>query len=145
MSEQDNVKTVQQAYASFKNGDIQTLLGLMSDEVGWQLPEIDNVPFSGSRQGREGVKQFFSMLADSQDVQSFEPREFIAQGDKVVALGSYRWRVKSTGREFGGDWAHVFTVLDGKITGFQEYMDTAAAVAAYTEVGKGAAQNNPAN
>ena len=49
----------------------------------------------------------------------------------MVALGTYRWRVKKNGREYGGEWAHVFTVRDGRIAGFHEYMDSAAAVAAY--------------
>ena len=70
-------------------------------------------------------------LVDTQEVQHFDPREFIALGDKVVALGHYAWRVKSTGREFGGDFAHVFTVLDGRVIRFHEYMDTAAAAAAH--------------
>lgn len=131
MSEQDNVKIVKQAYQNFKSGDIQSLLGLMSDDISWQLPEIENMPFSGKRQGREAVGQFFSMLADLQDAVSFEPLEFVAQNDKVVALGTYKWRVKSNGREYGSEWAHVFTIRDGKIAGFHEYMDTAPAAASY--------------
>ena len=131
MSEQENVKIVQQAYQNFKSGDIQSLLGLISDDVSWQLPEIENVPFSGKRQGREAVGQFFSQVNEGQEVLSFEPREFVAQGDKVVALGSYRWRTRSTGREFASEWAHVFTIRDGKVAGFHEYMDSAAAARAY--------------
>ena len=92
---------------------------------------MGGVPFAGGRKGRERVGSFFSELADSQESVSFEPREFVAQGDKVVALGSYRWRVKKNGREYGGDFAHAFTVRDGKIAGFHEYMDSAAATAAY--------------
>jgi ketosteroid isomerase-like protein len=92
---------------------------------------MENVSFSGGRNGRERVGGFFNDLADSQESVSFEPREFVAQGDKVIALGTYRWRVKKTGREYGGDWAHVFTVRDGKIAGFHEYMDSAAAHAAF--------------
>jgi ketosteroid isomerase-like protein len=89
------------------------------------------VPFSGKRRGQEQMGQFFASLIDTQEVQHFDPREFIAQGDKVVALGHYAWRVKATGREFGGDFAHVFTVRDGKVVRFHEYMDTAAAAAAH--------------
>jgi ketosteroid isomerase-like protein len=131
MSEQENTQIVRQAYASFKSGDIEALLGLLSDDIKWQLPETEGVPFAGQRQGREQVAQFFATLADAQEVRQFEPGEFVAQGEKVVALGHYLWRVKSTGREYGGDWAHVFTIRDGKITGFHEYTDTAAAAAAY--------------
>ena len=131
MSEQDNVEVVKRAYENFKTGDIGALLGQVSEDVDWRLPEIEGAPFAGARKGRGQVSEFFTSLADTQDVLSFEPREFVAQGDKVVALGTYGWRVKTTGRDWAGDFAHVFTVRDGKIAGFHEYMDTAAAADAF--------------
>lgn len=131
MSDQNNVAVVRRAYENFKGGDIEGLLNSLTDDVDWRLPEIEGAGFSGARRGRESVGGFFSQLAESQDSLSFEPREFVAQGDKVVALGTYRWRVKKNGREYGGDWAHVFTVREGKIEGFHEYMDSAAARAAF--------------
>jgi ketosteroid isomerase-like protein len=133
MSEQENTNVVQQIYASFKSGDIQALLARIADDVQWQLPDMENVPFSGKRQGREQVAEFFASVADNQEVLAFEPGDFTAQGDKVVAQGHYRWRVKATGREFQADWAHVFTIQGGKVIGFQEYIDTAAVVAAYQQ------------
>jgi ketosteroid isomerase-like protein len=131
MTEQDNVAVVRRAYENFKGGNIGGILDSLTDEVDWRLPEIEGASFSGERRGRESVGGFFSQLAESQESVSFEPREFVAQGDKVVALGTYLWRVKKNGREYGGDWAHVFTVHDGKITGFHEFMDSAAARVAY--------------
>ena|SRR5205085_4841322 len=131
MSEQDNVEVVRHAYENFKTGDIGALIEQMSEDVDWRLPEIAGVPFAGARRGHRQVSEFFTSLADSQDVLSFEPREFVAQGDKAVALGTYNWRVKRTGCEYGGDWAHVFTVRDGRIAGFHEYMDSARAEAAF--------------
>jgi len=131
MSEQGNTKLVQEVYKNFKSGDIKALLNLLAENIEWQLPEIENVPFSGTRRGHEQMGEFFASLVDTQEVQHFDPREFIAQGDKVVVLGHYAWHVKSTGREFGGDFAHVFIVHDGKVVRFHEYMDTAAAAAAH--------------
>lgn len=131
MGEQENIKIVQQAYQNFKTGNIPALLNMVSERVEWRLPEIDNVPFAGRRRGRDQVAQFFSLVAEAQEVQQFEPQEFIAQGDKVVVLGHYAWRVKKTGRTFKSDWAHVFTVRDGAVVGFHEYTDTAASAAAY--------------
>lgn len=131
MSEMENTEVVRQAYETFKSGDIQALLGMFSDDIRWQLPEIENVPFSGKREGREQVSRFFVTLADAQEVKQFEPSEFIAQGEKVVVLGRYSWRAKATGREYGGDWAHVWTVREGKLAGFHEYTDTAAVAGAY--------------
>jgi uncharacterized protein len=131
MAAQDNTRVVQQAYEHFKTGQIQALLGLCAGDVEWQLPEIEHVPFVGKRQGREQVGEFFVSLGEAQEVLEFEPKAFIAQGEHVVALGHYAWRVKATGRRFEGDWAHVFTVRGGEIVRFQEYTDTAAAAAAY--------------
>jgi ketosteroid isomerase-like protein len=89
------------------------------------------VPFAGKRQGRGAVGEFFSTLASLQDARSFEEREFIAQGDKVVVLGHYVWQVKANGRTIDGDFAHVFTVRGGRIVAFHEYMDSAAVANAY--------------
>jgi len=99
MSENGNTNIVQNVYENFRAGEIKALLNLLSDDIEWQLPEIENVPFAGKRRGHEQMEQFFTSLVDTQEVQHFEPREFIADGDKVVALGHYAWHVKSTGRE----------------------------------------------
>jgi ketosteroid isomerase-like protein len=131
MSDQDNTNVVKQAYENFKTGNIEALLGQMSEDINWRLPDIEGVPFAGARRRTGAVAEFFSTLADAQDVLSFEPREFVAQGNKVIALGDYSWRVKKNGREYGSDFAHVFTVRDGKIVAFHEYMDTASAADAY--------------
>jgi len=131
MSEQDTTMVVQQAYNNFKTGDIDALISLMSDDVTWRLPEIEGVPFAGSRSTRAGVADFFQILATDQESVRFEPREMIAQGDKVASLGSYKWKVKSTDRDYECDFCHVFTIRDGKIVAFEEFTDTAAAAAAH--------------
>ena len=131
MGERENTELVHQAYQHFKNADIQSVLGLLSEDVEWTLFEIEGVPFSGTRRGPERVGEFFSEVFDTEEVLHFEPRELVAQGDKVVALGNYAWRVKSTGLEYETDFVHVFTVRDGKVARYQEFMDTAVVGAAY--------------
>src|SRR6266446_3230261 len=131
MSEQESTAIAQQAYDNFKTGNIEALLDQLSDDITWQLPEMDGVPLGGIRTGREGVADFFVTLARDQEVIEFEPREFVAQGDKVVSLGHYKWRVKETGREFESDFVHVFTIRDGQIVGFREHFDSAVVAAAY--------------
>lgn len=139
MSVETNTKTVQQVYENFgelegaggKRADMQPLLSLYSDDVEWHVPKMEGVPFAGPRRGIAGVRDFFAAVTDGLDVPKFEPHEYIAQGDKVVTLGRYSWRVKATGREFSSDFAHVCTLRDGKIVRFHEYMDTAAEVRAH--------------
>jgi ketosteroid isomerase-like protein len=131
MTEQQNTEIAQAAYDNFKTGNIEALLNLVSDDVIWTVPKADNVPFTGNRTGRAEVAEFFSILNNSQEPLEFEPQTFIGQGEKVAVQGRYLWQTKTTGRKYECDWMHVFTIRDGKIVGFQEYTDTAAAAKAY--------------
>jgi ketosteroid isomerase-like protein len=126
---------VQDTYERFKAGDIRALLQSFSEQVEWQLPTMQNVPFAGTWRGRDGVSQFFSTLASTQDIVEFQPEETIAQGDQVVVLGRFAMRVKSTGKLSVSTWAHVWTIAGGKITRFREYVDTAAVSQAHSSDG----------
>jgi ketosteroid isomerase-like protein len=64
------------------------------------------------------------------DIQRFEPREFIAQGDSIVVIGSETVVARSTGKIVELDWAHVFKMRNGKVVAVQEFFDTAAVLAA---------------
>jgi uncharacterized protein len=131
MSESENVKIVQDAYAAFGRGDIPSLLASLSDDVVWTLPGAPLIPQAGTYRGPEGVAQFFQKLAQTTEFLAFEPREFVAQGDRVIALGSYQAKGIATGRSFAADWAMSFTIRDGKVVKFQEFTDTASIAPIY--------------
>lgn len=131
MSTSTNTEVIQQAYEKFGSGDIPGLLELCAENIGWEVPEIENAPFSGIREGVKAVGEFFAQLTDAEDITRFEPLEFIAQNDKIIVLGESAATVKATGRGYETDWVHVFTVRDGKITNFHEYLDSAAANKAF--------------
>src|SRR5579862_1192637 len=132
MVSQDNIQIVRKAYGDFLSGNIQAILESLSEEVDWFIPGPNNViPFAGQRRGREEVAKFFSELAASLSPKAFEPQEYISDKEKVVVLGRQRWQVKSTGRTYADDWAHVFWIANGKIVRFKEYHDTEAEAAAH--------------
>jgi ketosteroid isomerase-like protein len=131
MPEQENIDLVRRAYESFQAGNIAGVLSAFSENVEWSIPHAEGLAFSGARRGRDQVRQFFESMTAAQQPRQFEPREFIASGDRVVVLGHYAWHVVSTGRDWESDWAHVYTIRDGQIVRFQEYTDTAVAVAAH--------------
>lgn len=70
------------------------------------------------------------MLAEVGEFEQWEPREFIAQGDKVVVLAFERVRIKATGRVVDNDFVMVFTLNNGKIVRWRAYEDTAPLIAA---------------
>ena len=71
--------------------------------------------------GHASVAAFFKSVLEHQELKSFDVHGMIAQGNRVVAHGHYVWHVKATGRNFEGDYVHIWTVAGGKITRFQEY------------------------
>jgi hypothetical protein len=133
MSEAQNTKVVQDAYAAFGRGDIPTLLGYMTDDIHWRpvIGTAKHVPFSAEGKGKAHVAEFFKRVAASEDFQVFEPREFVAQGDTVVAVGHYRAVIKATGKTFESDFAMVFTLRGGKVATFREFTDSAGINAAF--------------
>jgi ketosteroid isomerase-like protein len=132
MSEAQNTKVVQDAYAAFGRGDIATLLSYMAEDIQWQpvIGTAARVPFSGERTGKAQVAEFFKLVAAAEEFQQFEPREFVAQGDKVVAIGHYT-ATTSAKKSFDSDFAMVFTLRGGKVVLFQEYLDSGAINAAF--------------
>ena len=132
MQETQNTKVVQDAYAAFGRGDIAAVIASLADDIVWNgvYGAGSHVPTSGERRGKAAVAEFFGQVAANVSFSKFEPKEFVATGDKVVALGHYT-ATTPTNRTFDSDFAMVFTLRDGKVTHFQEFSDSAAINAAY--------------
>jgi ketosteroid isomerase-like protein len=71
-----------------------------------------------------GVASFFQKLADDAEILDFQPRQFVADGEVVLVVGSERTKVKATGRIVNLEWVMAFTVRDGKVTKYRQYYDT---------------------
>ena len=131
MSTEENKRVVQSIFEAFGRGDVPGVLAHLSEDVTWKAPGPSSVPYFGDRRGHGGATEFFVQLGTNVDFEHFQPGAFIAEGDKVVVLGGERGRVKATGKSFDNDWALVFTVEGGKVTGFQCYENTAAIAEAF--------------
>lgn len=138
MNEQANIAVVRQCYDAYLAGDAQKLLSMMAADIDWDMPEVPNVAFSGKRKGRDSVAEFFGQVAASQELRCFEPREFFANGDRVVVLGHYDWIIRESGVPFSSDWTHIFTVKNGAVQAFREMMDTREASECYRKSGPAA-------
>ena len=131
MNEQENVAIVKQALAAFGDGDLQTFLNFFSEDAEFRHPMATVIwPWAGSQRGRARIAEAAAGVTAVLEFEQFEPREFIAQGNKVVVLVFERVRSKATGRVVDNDYVHVYTVRDGKIIQFCVYEDTAPVIAA---------------
>ena len=126
-----NVTFVESLYAAFQRADIATIIAGLAPDVRWEMVGRPNdyVRF-GPRSGVGGVQEFFKILAENEDFTEFQPNEFYADGDKVFVLGRLSLKFKKTDRKVATDWAHIFTIKDGKVAEFKEFLDTAQFAAA---------------
>lgn len=131
MNELDNLKVVRDVYLAYRDRNFDALRNCLAEDVKWfAIGPPDVIPTAGTRYGRDQVEQYFVTLDDIEGIESFEAKEFILEGDKVVAMGDLERRVDSKGRVLQSPWVHVYTVRNGKITDFRSFYDTAAAVTA---------------
>lgn len=131
MDVQENKRVVMEGYQMFRNGDITHLLERCHDDAVWIEPEAENVPFAGRYDGIAEIAGFFQALDLAVETVRFEPKDVVAEGDKVVVTGEGTWLCRQTGRSYDSPWVHVFTMRDGKVAKFQSFQDTAAAERAF--------------
>ena len=80
-------------------GDMAASAEVMADDIEWVDPgDPDDDPNAGTFKGKEAVPSWFGGLASTHDYTTFEPREFIAQNDKVLSLVYSEATVRDTGR-----------------------------------------------
>jgi len=94
-------------------------------QVEWT--EAERFPYyGGTWHGPQAVlDNLLKPLSGDWEGFSVKPHEFIAEGDRVVSLGTYSGTFKKTGRTFSAAFAHVWSVRDGKLTRFNMHTDTA--------------------
>ncbi len=131
VSEQEHIRIAQDLYTAFGRGDIPGVLSRLSEDVEWDVTRPQETSYAGKRHGKSQVVEFFTVLGQTVEVQQFEPREFLSQGDTVAVVGHERLCIKATGRVAENDWVMIFTVRNGLVVKFREYDDTEAVAAAF--------------
>jgi len=124
MSTEKNVQTVKDFFAAIGRGDREGLLALSAEDIEWIIPGED-WPLAGTYRGHAGLTDLLQKASETVET-STEPREFVAEGDRVLVIGFATGRVKTTNRTFEDHWVFAITVRNGKLANIREYIDTQA-------------------
>lgn len=130
MNAESALSSVQALYAAFGRGDLPALLDLLTDDVDWRFVGDRASGYAGRVQGKAAVAEWFARVAAADDIQAFEPREFLVGADHVTVLGWERTVARSSGRAFDSDWVHVFRLREGRVCRFLGLLDSEASAAA---------------
>lgn len=121
----ENVDLIKAIYDAFATGHIPGVVDRMSPDIEWNEaenhPYADGNPYRGPDAIVGGV---FARLGTEWEGFTVRPKEFLDAGDTVVVLGRYGGACKATGLGMDAQFAHVWRVIGGKATRFQQYTDT---------------------
>lgn len=122
----DNVSVVSNIYANFGKGDVPAVLAALDSKVVWNEAEgnalADRNPYIGPDAVLEGV--FTRVLQDFPDFNLNDIVLHNMDNDQVLATLRYKGTMKVTGKPLNAQAAHLWTLKDGKVIAFQQYVDT---------------------
>jgi ketosteroid isomerase-like protein len=121
-------------YVYLKERDLEKLHGLLADNIVITYHSQENqFPWSGIFHGKAGFDQFFSILKEHLDVVEVRVVTSTTGQDRVINQCEGTWEFKASGYRVNGSMVNVFTVENGKISGYDVYADTAAFAAGLTQ------------
>lgn len=119
-----NTDTIRGIYDAIAQGDVPTVLAALDANCQWT--EAEGFPYRGTYSGPDAVLNgVLARLGSEWDGFQAVPHEFIDGGDQVVSLGRYSGTYKATGKAFEADFAHIWSLRDGKVVRFRQYVDSA--------------------
>lgn len=142
MSTEKNVQVVKDFFTAAFGGDREGMLALVAEDIEWIIPGED-WPLAGTHRGHAGLTDLLKTESETMKMSLSEPREFVAQGDRVLVVGYAEGKVKATNKPFQDDWIFAITVQEGKLTSIREYVDTQALARAAAMSDSGSAGHSP--
>jgi ketosteroid isomerase-like protein len=125
MSIDENVQVVKDFFTAMGSGNKERLLALVAEDIEWIIPGED-WPLAGTHRGHAGLAATLRKASDEVEITYPKPPEFVAQGDRVLAIGVATGKIKTTNKTFRDDWVFDITVRKRNLTKIREYIDTQA-------------------
>jgi ketosteroid isomerase-like protein len=122
-----NAAIIRGLYLAFSRGDLETVREMLDPEIVWleaeSFPYADGNPYVGPEAVLEGV---YARLISEWHGFSEELDSVLDAGDHVLTTGYYTGTYRATGGSVRAEFAHVWTLSDGRVVGFRQYTDTLA-------------------
>ena len=122
---EENVRIAKDFFAAMGSGDTQALLALVAEDIEWIIPGV-SWPLGGTHRGHAGLAATLQRASAEVEMTYPRPPEFVAQGDRVLAIGVAVGKIKATDRPFEDHWVFDITLQNGKLKSVREYIDTQA-------------------
>ena len=126
------LKEAYRLWSETNGGSVDHWLSLVADEVNFgslAQGRPNALSFTKTRHSRDGVANYLRELTHDWEMVYYAVDHFVAQGERVVAIGRCAWRFKLTGNVVETPKVDVWRFNEaGKAIEFFEYYDTAAVI-----------------
>lgn len=134
-AENPNVALLKRLYGRWnetKGASVDEWLEHIDEGVEWRslAQGSEGLEFTAEANGLDRVRDYFNGLTGVFEMVHYTIDDYVAQGDRVVAIGSTAWRNPRTGKAFETPKLDVFDFENGRIVSFFEFYDTAKVGAA---------------
>ena len=126
ISNPENVNIIDGIYKAFGTGDMPAVLATMDTGILWNEAEgnalADGNPYKGPEAVLKGV--FARLGADHEYFNLTDIQLHEMSNNQVLATLRYNAKLKKNGALINAQAAHLWTLQDGKVIAFQQYVDT---------------------
>ncbi|MGE6451003.1 nuclear transport factor 2 family protein [Shewanella baltica] len=119
------VKSTYEGSSSAENA--KNLQHALASDARWT--EAAGFPYAGTYVGFSAIAaKVFARLEIEWDNYRVDIEDYVAQGDKVFAFGTYSGTYVKTGKHFSARVAHLWKIHSGKIVSFEQFVDSHSVV-----------------
>ena len=121
------LKEVYRAWHETKGKSVDKWLEICADQLdfGSLAQGVKAMPYMKLYESKDTLGEYFKGLARDWEMIEYRIEHYVAQGDRVVAMGRCSWKAKKSGVVVWSPIANSFRFTGGKIVEFYEYFDTA--------------------
>ncbi|NBF01712.1 DUF4440 domain-containing protein [Pseudomonas sp. Fl5BN2] len=120
----DNLALIRSTYEGANSQEnAKNTAAALAPDARWT--EAAGFPYAGTYVGFEAVlEHVFKRLGSEWHDFTFKVENYVAQGDKVFAYGNYQGIYKDSGKPIDVRVAHLWTLKDGQVTHFEQFVDS---------------------
>lgn len=126
VSNPENVSIINGLYNAFARGDIPTVLAGMDTNIIWNEAESNSLAKGNPYIGSDAIlNDVFIPLGNNHEYFKLaDIKLHEMSNNQVLATLRYDAKNKETGKVYNAQATHLWTLKDGKIVAFQQYVDT---------------------
>jgi ketosteroid isomerase-like protein len=129
-TEAANVALLRQLYAAYGRKDAGPLLASLHEDAELTIvAHPAQFAFGGTHRGPAGVARAIALIDRDFEWLDYGARDFIAEGDRVVALTGGVIQHRATGKRLNLGLVDILRISDGRIVELVEFFDTGTVLA----------------